>query len=309
MFHKARLINAALLAKIHTVEWTPAILQHPALQIGMRANWWGLAGERLYKLFGRFTQSEIISGIPGSRVDHHSAPYALTEEFASVYRMHPLIPDDYTFSSATTGKLIREASFSEIFDRQGEQLLRGDVSLLDGFYSFGQMHPGAITLHNYPNSLRDLTLPSGRRLDQAAVDILRDRERGVPRYNQFRELLHLPRIDTFEAMTANPAWAAELRDVYGDVDRVDAMVGMFAETPPLGFGFSDTAFRIFIVMASRRLKSDRFFAQDFTPAVYTPEGMAWLDDTDMSAVILRHYPALGPALSGVGNAFFPWRRI
>jgi len=29
-----------------------------------------------------------------------------------------------------------------------------------------------------------------------------------------------------------------------------------------GFGFSDTAFRIFILMASRRLKSDRFFTND-----------------------------------------------
>jgi len=42
LFHRARLINAALLAKIHTVEWTTAILGHPALQVGMRANWWGV---------------------------------------------------------------------------------------------------------------------------------------------------------------------------------------------------------------------------------------------------------------------------
>ena len=50
------------------------------------------------------------------------------------------------------------------------------------------------------------------------------------------------------------------------------MVGMFAEPPPPGFGFSDTAFRIFILMASRRLKSDRFFTTDFTPSVYTQAG-------------------------------------
>ena len=36
LFNTARLINAALMAKIHTVEWTTAILGHPALQIGMR---------------------------------------------------------------------------------------------------------------------------------------------------------------------------------------------------------------------------------------------------------------------------------
>ena len=52
LFEHARLVNAALLAKIHTVEWTTAILGHPALQIGMRANWWGLLGGRIKTLFG-----------------------------------------------------------------------------------------------------------------------------------------------------------------------------------------------------------------------------------------------------------------
>jgi hypothetical protein len=52
LFQHARLVNAALLAKIHTVEWTTAILGHPALQIGMRSNWWGLLGEHIHNLLG-----------------------------------------------------------------------------------------------------------------------------------------------------------------------------------------------------------------------------------------------------------------
>ena len=45
-FDKARLINAALMAKIHTVEWTPAVISHPTTQRAMKINWWGLVGER-----------------------------------------------------------------------------------------------------------------------------------------------------------------------------------------------------------------------------------------------------------------------
>ena len=45
-FDRARLINAALMAKIHTVEWTPAVISHPTTQRAMKINWWGLAGER-----------------------------------------------------------------------------------------------------------------------------------------------------------------------------------------------------------------------------------------------------------------------
>src|SRR4029453_2802473 len=39
-------------------------------------------------------------GIPGSATEHHTAPYSLTEEFVSVYRMHPLLPDDFVLHSS-----------------------------------------------------------------------------------------------------------------------------------------------------------------------------------------------------------------
>lgn len=47
IFDIARLINCALMAKIHTIEWTPAILAHPTLDIAMNANWSGLVGANL----------------------------------------------------------------------------------------------------------------------------------------------------------------------------------------------------------------------------------------------------------------------
>jgi hypothetical protein len=82
---------------------------------------------------------------------------------------------------------------------------------------------------------------------------------------------------------------------------------MYAEPFPKGFGFSETAFRIFILMASRRLNSDRFFTTDYTPRVYTQTGLDWISDNDLSTVLLRHFPGLLPALHGVDNAFFPWQ--
>ena len=111
---------------------------------------------------------------------------------------------------------------------------------------------------------------------------------------------------TFDELTPDRQHAEEIRALYGDVEDVDLTVGLFAEKPPPGFGFSDTAFRIFILMASRRLKSDRFFTVDFTPRIYTPEGMSWIDDNTMSSVLVRHYPDLAPPLRGVRNPFAPW---
>ena len=178
----------------------------------------------------------------------------------------------------------------------------------NSFYSLGIAHPGAITLHNYPRFLQEFKRPDGTVVDLAAIDILRIRERGVPRYNEFRRLFHLKPAATFEELTDNPEWAKELRRVYGDVERVDLMVGLYAEPLPKGFGFSDTAFRVFILMASRRLKSDRFFTSDYNAETYTQAGLDWIDDTTMIDVLQRHYPELEPALRGVDNAFAPWTR-
>src|SRR5207248_5262799 len=112
---------------------------------------------------------------------------------------------------------------------------------------------------------------------------------------------------SFNDITDNSQWARQIRDVYdGRLDRVDLMIGMFAEPKPTGFGFSDTAFRIFILMASRRLKSDRFYGLDYTPEVYKPAGMDWIDNTTMIDVLVRHYPSLREGLRGTNNAFAPW---
>jgi Animal haem peroxidase len=308
LYQKARLVNAALMAKIHTVDWTPAIIAHPTTVIALRANWYGILGERFVKRFGRLTSNDVLRGIPGSPTNHHTAPYSLTEEFVAVYRMHPLIPDDLTFRSLADDSVLQERTLREVGALDVRARLE-EMPMTDVFYSFGRAHPGAITLHNYPRLLQHFKRPGGDEIDLAAHDILRTRERGVPRYNQFRRLFHLKPVESFRELTDNPEWAEELEEVYGDVERVDHMVGMYAEPKPKGFGFSDTAFRVFILMASRRLKSDRFFTRDYRPEVYTKAGIDWVEDNTMRSVLLRHFPELEPALQGVENPFAPWRNI
>lgn len=309
LFSKAQLVNSALLAKIHTVEWTPGILGHPTLQIAMRANWWGLAGEWAYRRFGRLSRSELISGIVGGETNHFNVPYALTEEFVAVYRMHPLIPDDYSFRSATNDELLQEREFRQLAGLHMKNVLE-EIPMTDLLYSFGIAHPGAIQLHNYPRFLQTYERPDGFIMDLASTDILRSRELGVPRYNQFRQLLHKRPLQSIDELTDNRQWAEEIKRVYdNDIDRVDTTVGLYAERPPRGFGFSDTAFRIFVLMASRRLNSDRFFTVDYTPRVYTQAGLKWLDENTMKTVLLRHYPQLASSLGKVKNAFAPWPRV
>jgi hypothetical protein len=310
LFDHARLINAALIAQIHTTEWTTALLADADLELGMRVNWWGFQGEPLWKRFGRLTKSEEVSGVPGSELYYHGAPYAMTEEFVAVYRMHPLIPDEYSIRKPSDNDLIQEYNFTELSGVHTHLVVDDPrIGLDDLFYSFGTSHPGAIVLHNYPERLRRFNEPDGTILDLAATDILRSRERGVPRYNEFRRQFHLKPATTFEEFSDDVTVVADLKRIYASPEEVDLMVGLFAERPPEGFAFSDTAFRVFILMATRRLKSDRFFTYDYRPEVYTPEGLRWIESNTMSSVILRHYPELGDALRGLDNAFKPWHTV
>lgn len=325
IFETARLVNCAIMAKIHSVEWTPGILNHPAIQPALDANWMGFIGHFINEGTARTVASwlphgviqDVLTGIPLSETDHHGAPYSLTEEFNAVYRLHPLLPDEVPIRSYETGEQRKSYPMTDIAFAESRRPLDDGASMADVIYSFGVAHPGAITIKNYPNFLRELKLPidadNGRTreqvLDLAAVDIIRDRERGVPRYNEFRRQLRMKPVETWEELAGcRPDLAGVLKEIYeGKLEDVDTMVGMFCEPLPKGFGFSDTAFRIFILMASRRLKSDRFFTSDYRAEIYTEAGLDWIRRTGMKEIILRHHPDLKFAFENVRNPFAPWQ--
>lgn len=74
------------------------------MNYGMNCRY-GLLGKRFKDTFGT-TPISLLSGLVGMKkpVDH-GVPYSLTEEFTSVYRLHPLLPDkiDIKNVNATAG--------------------------------------------------------------------------------------------------------------------------------------------------------------------------------------------------------------
>lgn len=306
VYEVARLINAAQMAKIHTVEWTPAVFGHPTLRRAMRAHWDGLFGKRWHQTEPPF--SELRNGIPGSPTDHFEVPFALTEEFVSVYRLHPLLPDSLALRDPG-GSAIGTLPLQAVAFKASTALTR-QHGLGPLAYSLALGCAGQMRLHNYPAFLRALP-PEGTRtqpIDLAAVEIFRDRERSVPRYNTFREQFGLERVERFEDLEVDEPTRDTLRTLYeGDIDRVDLLVGLLSELPPAGFAISDTAFRVFVGMASRRLKSDRFLTDDYREQLYTHEGLAWIERATFKGLLQRHLPELQEALASVDEVFAPWR--
>ncbi|MFQ6028868.1 MAG: peroxidase family protein [Dehalococcoidia bacterium] len=317
LFNVARLINAAIMAKIHSVEWTPAILPNPALDAGLNSNWYGYLTNLFRTGSERKTLAEVnvrnpeMGGIVGNKINKHGQPFGLTEEFVEVYRLHSLLPETISLRKLEDGEGVEEIPFLET-RQAGSPKLTEQMGMTNLFYSFGKQHPGLLVLNNFPQFMQEMSVPGNPLFDMGAVDILRARERGVPRYNEFRKQLGLNPIRTFEDLTGDPDLLQRLKEVYGDqpgdVDKLDLLVGTLGEeTRPTGFGFGETLFQIFILNASRRLQADRFYTDSYNEETYTKEGLEWIDRASLKTVLLRHHPELAnTGLANVKNAFEPW---
>jgi hypothetical protein len=114
-----------------------------------------------------------------------------------------------------------------------------------------------------------------------------------------------------------------------NIEDLDTVVGWHAEfTRPHGFAISETQLQVFILNASRRLFSDRFFTSSFRPEFYTYLGVQWVTEngpdgkviersgpsahnvqvSPLKRVLLRNIPELQAELDPVITAFDPWAR-
>ncbi|XAR51831.1 hypothetical protein NMG60_11006585 [Bertholletia excelsa] len=273
LYRHARLVTSAVIAKIHTIDWTVELLK-PTLQE--------------VKGYIGHVGGGVLGGLVGlKKPENHGVTYSLTEEFVSVYRMHGVLPDHLLprDTNAALGPnksppLVEKVPLTTLVGHNGEKVLR----------EFGlekQMWLREITPQNVDGSDRP------DRVDLAALEVYRDRERDVARYNQFRRSLLLIPIAKCEDLMDDKEAIDALREVYGDdVENLDLLVGLMAEKKLKGFAIRETAFIIFLLMASRRLEADRFFTSDFNEETYTKKD--------------RHYPKMTEKWMNPTSAFTVW---
>jgi len=327
LYETARLIIAALFAQIHTTEWTPALLYNDLLNVSMHQNWEGLSqsfkdyemaelkgrkdsltaqlGKRAFNAMLDAASNFVIGtkGV-GHKTELSGVPYSLSEDFVSAYRLHPLIPEAFEIA----GEKVKAED--TLFAKARKVINKfGMETLVD---SWGHQPPMQLVMQNYPNFLTRVNISGDTSGEQgmrnmAAVDVFRDRERGMVRYNEARRQYGLPAAKTFQDITDNKEWAAALKSVYKSVDDVDFLVGCLAESPrPKGYAISNVQFYIFIINASRRLLCDRFYQESFNADTYTAKGITHVQTTTFKKMLLRHYPGLAESMGDVSSAFLKW---
>ncbi|KAL4185457.1 hypothetical protein AMTRI_Chr10g6060 [Amborella trichopoda] len=320
LYRYARLVTAAVIAKVHTIDWTVELLKTDTMLAAMRGNWYGILGKKFKDTFGH-VGGPILGGLVGlKKPENHGVPYSLTEEFTSVYRMHSLMPDHLILRDIhgqpqkdKSPPILEEIPLEEMIGIRGEKKV-ADIGFESQIVSMGHQACGALELWNYPLFFRD-TVPENvdgterpDHVDLPALEIYRDRERGVPRYNQFRRNLLMIPIEKWEQLTDDKEAIELLQEVYDDdIEKLDLLVGMMAEKKIKGFAISETAFFIFLIMATRRLEADRFFTSYFNEETYTKEGFEWVNTTEsLKDVIDRHYPHLTHKWLNASSAFSVW---
>nr|XP_010936734.2 alpha-dioxygenase 1 [Elaeis guineensis] len=320
LYRYARLVTSAVIAKVHTIDWTVELLKTNTMNAAMHGNWYGLLGKTIKNIFGNIG-GPVFSGLVGLKEpNNHGVPYSLTEEFTGVYRMHSLLPDSLKLRNIDSNpgpnkspEYLEDIKMEDLVGIRGESTL-SKVGFERLLVSMGHQACGALELWNYPWFFRNLVpqnVDGTKRpdhMDMPALEVYRDRERSIPRYNQFRRGLLMIPISKWEDLTDDHEAVETLREVYGDdVEKLDLLVGLMAEKKIEGFAISETAFFIFIIMASRRLEADRFFTSYFNEKTYTKKGFKWVNATEsLRDVIQRHYPNIAEKWMNSTSAFSVW---
>jgi heme peroxidase len=313
-------------------------------------------------------------------VKHFGSPFNFPEEFITVYRLHPLLPDmiEYREWNHDPNVVRVHVPVVETFRGKATEAMR-QKGLENWALSMGRQRLGLLALQNHPQFLQNLKMSrlesSTKQIDVPALDLIRDREHGIPRFNEFRRQYGLQQLTSFDdfidqRLLPDSAVRYEqerlvklLREVYGqhpcdaskvitdaqvnddrspindclghpdgalvdNIEDLDTVVGWLSEfRRPHGFAISETQFLVFVLNASRRLFSDRFFTSSFRPEFYTTFGVDWVMNngpdvrmeaapsnghrdpvSPMKRVLLRTVPELEPELRHVVNVFDPWAR-
>ena len=316
-------------------------------------------------------------------INHFGSPFNFPEEFVSVYRLHALVPDLLEYRELHDAERdLRKDPGDRDVPRQATDFMH-DRGLANWALSMGRQRLGAAraaespAVHAEPARWTGCRAPT-KQIDVAALDLIRDRERGVPRFNEFRRQYGLrtahrastisstgivakssadtqssrswwrrcarstastsaTRRRSSRARSSTPT-ATSINDCLGhpdgsmvdNVEDLDTVVGWLAETTrPHGFAISETQFVVFILNASRRLFSDRFFTSSFRPEIYSTiglqlgeqqrpdgaDGSAYADQRARDAAgvaaeagAAAHHAGARAGARPRANAFDPWAR-
>lgn len=173
----------------------------------------------------------------------------------------------------------------------------GSFNLFESFFNPGALTPAGVIddmfrglAYQEANQIDTQTIddvrnllfgpPGAGGLDLVSLNLQRGRDHGIADYNTMRQDFGLPAVADFSDITSDASLAAALEAVYGDVNNIDAWIGLMAEDHAPGAAIGETLIAIFADQFGRLRDGDRFFYQndsDLLPWLSQIEGLTLAD--------------------------------
>lgn len=196
-------------------------------------------------------------------------------EFALLYRWHDLIPDELVVNgSVLPGAKMRRAN-RWVLDQGLDAILLAASRQPAGQIGMGNTAPFLVNKASDGGAdVKRLSLSMGRACR-------------LPSFNAYREAYGLKRINSFEALTEEREMAGKLRALYGDIDKLEWFVGLFAE----GYGNDEMMGELLVNMVAndaftQALTNPLLAEQVFNERTFGAEGLKIIRDTQTLAQMI-----------------------
>lgn len=188
-------------------------------------------------------------------------------------------------------------------DNLGRQVPQGDIDLRDAFFNPVQvLNSGGVEPmlkgmahqrqqefdHKVIDDVRSFLFgpPGAGGRDLIAINLQRGRERGLTDFNTIRYEFGLPRYTSFQEMFDDPEVANAFQVAYGNIDNIDAWIGLVAEPKVPGTTFGPTMHALLANQFANFRDGDRFY-YEVDPDL-SAEEIAEIKATRMYDVVMRN---------------------
>lgn len=226
--------------------------------------------------------SDIFRFDPGFAEDEnwYRTPW-IALEFDLLYRWHGMVPDTIAVGSAQISPqhyLVNNALLEQ----------SGLAALID---TCSSQAAGAIGLHNVPQYL----------LGAEYAMIKMGRDFRLAPYNQYRRFFGLPPLADFEALCADPILRQHLQALYGEIEQVEFVVGLFAQRHDDDALFGDLLNTMVAYDAFTQIYTNPLLSRNvYHAATFTDYGMELIDATESVQDLVKRNVAAGAVKAQFG---------
>lgn len=212
-------------------------------------------------------------------------PNWMAIEFSFVYRWHSAIPENIVYKG-------QDVSLGTTLWNNQLIIDQGLGTLMEETCSQPSALIGLFNTPDFPMQKAEGRTATFIDVTELATVAL-GRKAQMASYNDYRDLCGFPRVTDFDQITEDEYTQQKLKEIYGDVDKIEFFIGLYAEDVREGSTIPALVARMIGIDAfSQALTSPLLAPEIYNPQTFSPVGWELIHQTKtMSDLVNRNVPA------------------